>query len=106
MIIPPEVQIGAHTIRIRHNEEAMRIANLRGQMSLPEGTIRLSFEVEGIPRTVPQVFESLLHEFIHAIDCLYMKELEERQIMALAAGLAQVLVSIGIEPDFSQVPEE
>ena len=106
LVIPSEVQIGGNIIRIRHNEEAMRIADLRGQISLSEGIIRLSYTFEGRPRTTTQLFESLLHEITHAVDHLYMRELEERQVGALASGLTQALMSLGIEPDFSQIPEE
>lgn len=106
IVIPAECQIGANKVRIRQNEEAMRIADLRGQMSQAENIIRLSFTYEGINRTSPQILESFLHEAIHFIDHLYLRELEERQVTALASGLAQVLMSLGIEPDFSQIPEE
>lgn len=106
LIIPPECQIGGNLMRVRHNEQAMRIAELRGQMSIPEGIIRLSFIYDNKPRTTPQLLESFIHEIIHAIDLLYIRELEERQVGALASGITQALLSIGIEPDFSQIPEE
>lgn len=106
LIIPPECEIGANKVKIRHNEEAMRIADLRGQMSQAESIIRLSFTYDGCVRANPQVFESLLHEIIHWVDHLYIRELKEEQVGALACGIAQALLSMGIEPDFSQVPGE
>ncbi|MBA7499228.1 hypothetical protein ES704_01968 [subsurface metagenome] len=106
LIIPNEVQIGGNKIRIRISEKALDVANLSAQYSAYENIIRLSLIYEGKPRSIPRILESLIHEINHAIDGLYIRELEERQVGALASGLAQALLSIGIEPDFSQIPEE
>ena len=106
LIIPSEVQIGGNKLRIRINEKALDIADLSAQYSAYENIIRLSLLHEGRPRYMPRIFESLIHESIHAIDGLYLRELQERQVGALASGLAQAFLSLGIEPDFSKIPEE
>lgn len=106
LVIPSEVQIGGNKIRIRVNEKALDVAALAAQYSAYENIIRLSFIYEGKPRGIARIYESLIHEIIHAIDGLYLRELEERQTGALASGLVQAFLSLGIEPDFSQIPEE
>ena len=106
LIIPSEVQIGGNKIRIRINERALDVAALAAQYSAYENIIRLSLIYEGRPRYKPRISESLIHEIIHAIDGLYLRELEEKQVGALASGLTQALMSLGIEPDFSKIPEE
>lgn len=106
LVIPAEVQVGSNKIRIRINEKALDIADLSAQYSTYENIIRLSLLYNGKLRSIPRVFESFIHEIEHAIDGLYIRELEERQIGALASGLAQAFLSLGIEPDFSNIPEE
>ena len=101
-----EVQIGGRKVRIRISEKALQIADLAAQASIYDNIIRLTLHYEGQPRDNVVVFESLIHEILHIIDRLYMRELEERQVGALGSGLAQALMSLGIEPDFSQIPEE
>jgi len=104
--ILPEIQIGGRKVRIRISERVLQIADLSAQASTYDNIIRLTLHYEGHPRNNVVVFESLIHEILHIIDRLYMRELEERQVGALSSGLAQALISLGIEPDFSQIPEE
>jgi len=106
VVIPSEVEIGANKLRIRINEKALDVADLSAQYCAYENIIRLSLLYEGKARYMPRIFESLIHEIIHAIDGLYLREIEERQTGALASGLAQAFLSLGIEPDFSQIPTE
>lgn len=107
LIIPSECQIGAHTYKIRISEKALDVANIRGQVSFSEETIRLSLEHEGHKRSDTMVFEALLHEILHMVNNLYCGgELSEQQHEAIGAGISQPLLSLGIEPDFSQIPEE
>ena len=83
-------------MRIRINEKALDIADLSAQYSAYENIIRLSLISEGKPRYMARIFESLIHEIIHSIDGLYLRELEERQVGALASGLTQAFLSLGI----------
>ena len=101
-----EVQIGGRKIRIRISEKALHIADIAAQASTHDDIIRLALHYEGRPRNNVEVFENLIHEILHIIDHLYIRELEERQVGALSSGLAQALMSLGIEPDFSQILEE
>lgn len=106
-IVPSEVQIGGRIIRIRVNEKALDVADLQSQLSLQaDNIIRISLVLDGKARATIVVLQALCHEIAHAIDALYMKELEERQVGVLGEGFAQALISMGIEPDFSQIPEE
>lgn len=107
LIIPSECQIVAHTYRIRINNRALGIADLRANVSYNEQIIRLSTCLEGKPRSNSMTFEALLHEMLHPINHLFMGgELTEQQIEQVSAGLTQMLLSMGIEPDFSKIPEE
>lgn len=106
LVIPPECQVGGNKIRIRINEKALDIAGLSAQYSAYENIIRLSLIYDGKPRDKARVLESLIHELNHAVDGLYMRELEERQVGVMASGWTQIFLSLGIEPDFSQIPEE
>lgn len=107
LIIPPECQIGAHTYKIMINEKALEVANIRGQVSFSEEIIRLSLRHDGHSRSLTMVFEALLHEMLHVVNQLYCGgELNEQQHEAIGAGMSQPLLSLGIEPDFSQIPEE
>jgi len=106
IIIPSELQIGSRKIKIRISEKALGIADLQAQASIYEDILRLSLKYEGYCRSNAIIFENLLHEIVHFIDRLYMRELEERQVGALGSGLAQALMSMDIEPDFSQIPKE
>lgn len=104
LVIPPEVQIGAHTFEVRWSPKILDIQESRGGMEYrKELVIRLQPN-----RPITQTFQTFLHEVIHAIDQVFVNnaDLKEDQVQVLAAGLAQFLVCAGAEPDFSQIPEE
>jgi len=107
LIIPPECQIGAHTYKIRISEKPLAVAHLRAQVSFSEELIRLSLKEDEHVRSITMVFEALLHEILHVVNELYCGgEISEQQHEAIGAGMSQPLLSLGIEPDFSQIPEE
>jgi len=108
LIIPPTCQIGAHTYKVRFNDKLLGAADLRAQTNHKEQLIRLSTgEHAGVRRSNTMLFEMLLHEILHPINQLYCGgEVTEQQIEAISAGMAQALLSLGIEADFSQIPEE
>lgn len=107
VIISSECQIGAHTYKIRVSEKALAVANLRGQVSYPEEVIRISLKHYDYERSNTMIFEALLHEILHVVDALYCGgELTEQQTESICAGMSQPLLSLGIEPDFSQIQEE
>ena len=107
-VIPPECHIGGHTVRIRISEKYLDIADLAGESTMTEGIIRLSLHLDNKPRSRVCIFETLIHEIIHLVDREYVRDgaLEERQVGCLANGIVQALLSMGIEPDFSKIPDE
>lgn len=110
--IPPEVQAGHITYKIVFSDKALQIADMRGQVDHAAQLIRLSKHgtngtTRAIPRSSAVLFEMLHHELIHIHNHLWCGgELTEQQIEALASGLTQSLMSLGIEPGFSEIPEE
>jgi len=102
LTILPECQIGAHTFRIRWGDKYLDITGIRGHESCKDQIIRLH---KGQSNSA--TFECLIHEADHIVSYLYdIADSEEKAIIARAAGLCQFLLSLGIEPDFSQIPEE
>ncbi len=103
IVIPPECQLGAHTIKIVWSRKLLEIQDARGG-SENLGIIIIRLRPDR-PRT--SIFQTLIHELLHQIDFVYhLEDFTDGHIQVLSAGLAQSLLSMGIEPDFSQIPEE
>jgi len=102
LTIPAECQIGAHIIRIRESEKLLEKLEYRGSCNLKEQIIRLSFE----KRQLTSIFTTLIHEGLHISIQLSGLELKEGEIVAISEFLGQFLLSLGVEPDFSQIPQE
>jgi len=101
MVIPSECQIGAHTYKIRWSKARMDSANLRGESDYRDQIIRL------LPgRSPSQTTETLIHELLHIVSIIYYADLKEKEVLPTSEGLAQALMSLGFEPDFSQIPDE
>ena len=103
LVIPPKCQIGAHIIKIVWSRKLLEVQEARGGSEyLGEIIIRLMPN-----RPITATFQTLIHEIFHQIDFVYhLKDLGDDSIQVLSAGLAQALLSLDIEPDFSQIPEE
>jgi len=103
LIIPPECQIGAHTFKIRFSPKIMDIQDAKGGSEYrQEHIIRL---MPGRP--ISSTFQTLVHEAIHLGDAVFgTNSISEEVVRLLGGTLAQFLLSLGIEPDFSQIPEE
>lgn len=102
LIIPPECQIGAHTFKILWSLKILNIMECKGGAEYQERhVIRIRPD-----RPKTQVFQTLLHEVIHIGDFVHNRHREEEDIGHLASTICQCLLSMGIEPDFSQIPEE
>lgn len=99
--IPSQVKIGAHTFQIVFNTKWVEHAAHRAEVNTKEEKIRLS---RG--RSNTSLFESLLHEIRHANNDVYGFSEAEEEVCARTAALTLSLLSLGIEPDFSQIPEE
>ena len=93
-----------HTIRIRWNKELLEHANNDAEFSYRKMVIRLN---PARPHSV--IFEGLIHELRHAGDSIFGFEAKadpERVVTGESAALTQALISLGIEPDFSEIREE
>ncbi len=103
LVIPPEFQIGPHLFKIRWGDKYLDIAHIRAHENCKDQIIRLH-----TGQSTSATFETLLHEVDHIVCYLYGIEHgdEESALIARSVGFCQFLMSIGIEPDFSQVPEE
>jgi len=104
LVIPEEIQVGAHSFKICWSSKILDLQEARGGM-----VYRKELLIRLLPnRPITQGFQTFLHEVLHAIDNVFVNsdELTENQVQLLAAGLAQVFASMGIEPDFSQIKEE
>ncbi len=103
LVIPDKVQIGAHESKIRWSPKILDIMECKGGSEYRDDHI-----LRLMPhRPVSQQFQTLIHEGIHQIDHVFEVDgLTEAQVCILAGGLCQFFMSLGIEPDFSQVQEE
>ena len=101
LVIPPQCQIGAHTFKIVWNTRYVEHGERRAEADAKEQMIRLAHD-----RSNTSLFESLLHEIRHMIDYTFHLDESEEQITARTAALTQTVLSLGIEPDFSEIPEE
>ena len=100
--ISPECQIGAHIIEIVWSKKILEIQGAKGGAeNLEIIVIRLRPD-----RPITAIFQTFIHELIHQVAFVYHLDIEDETIQVLAAGLAQAFISLGIEPDFSQIPEE
>lgn len=100
--IPPSCQIGAITYRIVASDQVLDALDVRGQITSDDETIRLAFG----KRSAPQIFATLVHEFVHSAAHETGHELEEGAVAGIASGVAQALLSMGLAPDFGDIPAE
>lgn len=100
LVILPECQIGAIKFSIYRNDFLLEKLNQSGDINHKEQKLRIAH------REVDQEFLTLVHEAFHGIVAELGYELDEGCILALSTGITIFLQSLGIEPDFSQIPEE
>ena len=102
LVIPQVVQIGGQEYKIAWwNQKMQRSAESTAQSSGKYQVIRLDREWSDTMK-----FEHLIHEIRHQVDYLLTNDTEERTIRAEGSYLCQAILSLGIEPDFSQIQEE
>ena len=106
--IAPQFTIGARKFRIVFND--FLLAKMRDDASanMLEQIVRLPYKgsASGIKVTPEAQFELLLHEIEHTINVILGINASERDCTSRATLLAQALISLGLEPDFSQITEE
>lgn len=103
LVIPPECQIGAMEVSIRFNDWVLHKMDVAAYINLKDQMIRLSH------RKTDQEWLHLIHEALHGITDelgINFDGSTEAAINALSNGIVIFLDSLGIEPDFSQIPEE
>ena len=104
LVIPPEVQVGAIMYGLCRNDRLLERLNLSGHINSKDQLIRIAH------RKPDQEFLILVHEAVHGIcDELGITSDEntsEEFTKALSTGITLFLLSLGIEPDFSQIKEE
>ena len=101
LVIPPECQMGCRIIKIRFSDRILDWKEQRADESTKEEIIRLHTK-----QSDAATFETLLHEAKHISNYLYNVEEKEQSVDIASEALCQFLLSLGIEPDFSQIPEE
>ena len=101
LVIPSEIQIGAIKYRIVFSDKLLKKMSDRASMNIKEEIIRLQ---NGC--SAAQLFANLMHEIDHLAEDTAGISQEEQDSIARANLVAQALLSMGIEPDFSQIPEE
>ena len=104
LTIPPEFKLGCRTYKIRISEKILHETHCRAQVVDGEELIRLS-------QSQPfAMLESLMHELLHSIFFICGidedNDLDDKKITPMACLLAQALLTLGIEPDFSKIPDE
>ena len=101
--IKDTVQIGGHTFDVVHSPYYLDGLSCKGESEYRQRhTIRLLKD-----RPATQKFQTFIHEGLHQIDHVFGNgEMSEELIQLLAGGLCQMLLSMGLEPDFSDLPTE
>ncbi len=103
LVIPLECQIGGISFRIYYNDRLLEKMGLCAYISSKDQKIILTH------RKTDQEFFNLIHEVVHGVvfeNSIELGDNKEQTVSALGIGLATFLVSLGIEPDFSEIPEE
>lgn len=103
LVIPPEGQVAGLAFKICYNDRLLEKMDLAAHISSKDQKIILSH------RKTDQEFVNLIHEAVHGVVTENSVEFagdNEQGVCTIAIGLALFLLSLGIEPDFCQIPEE
>lgn len=103
LVIPGIAKVGAHDFKVVWSAKILDLLEAKGGSEY-----RNNHFLRLMPgRPVSQQFQTLMHEGIHQVDHVFdVGELSENQVNTLAAGMTQFLMSLGIEPDFSEIQDE
>ena len=101
LLIPPEINVGPLTFQIVFNEKLLKKMHDRASANVTEQKIRLPRETSD-----EQCFVLLIHELDHAAEDNCGIDFNEQNTCSRSSLIAQALMSMGLEPDFSQIPEE
>ena len=100
LTIPNEIQLGALKFSVRRNDFLLHKLDKSGAINSKDQMIRIAH------RKADMEFLILVHEALHGICDEQGITQDEGLVTAIATGFTIFLQSLGIEPDFSQIPEE
>ena len=100
--ISPQCQIAASTYDVVFSDWVLKKMDVRASCNVKEQKVRLPKD----DLKVEQTFTRLIHELLHLVDDTAGFEVNEGDIVVRGNLLSQALLSLGIEPDFSLIPEE
>ena len=95
------VQTAGLTYNIVFNKYLLEKMDDRASCNLKEQIIRLRRDMSN-----EYLFANLIHEIDHIAEDTAGIEINENETTARANLIAQAIMSMGIEPDFSLIPEE
>jgi len=101
LVIPPTIRMGALDINIVFNQRMLDATGDKGMSNSEDQKIRLDKNL-----TPSHKFVTLCHEIEHIAESLIGYTTNETVVSARAHMVAQAMLSLDIEPDFSQIPEE
>lgn len=102
LIVSPQCQIAALTYDIVVSDWVLKKMDVRASCNFKELKVRLPKD----NLRVEQTFTELIHELLHIVDDTAGFEMNEGDTIIRGNLLSQALLSLGIEPDFSRIPEE
>ena len=108
LIIPPKCQIGALNYKIVFSDYLLGKLENRATSNVAEQIIRLRKRATVGNKEISheQLLSDLCHEIEHIINDTAGLSEEEHEIVIRGSLMTQALLSLGIEPVFSQIPEE
>lgn len=101
IVIPAVIKIGPLDISVVFSDTLMEKMNDRSSCNIKEQIIRLRSGCSN-----DQLFANLIHEVDHIVEDVAGIDTKENSTIGRANLMAQALLSMGIEPDFSQIPKE
>ncbi len=101
LVIPPVIQIGPLKYSVVFSNKLMDKLSDRSSVNVKEQIIRLQDETSN-----EQLFANFIHEVDHVAEDTVGIETNEQNTVGRANLMAHALLSMGIDPDFSKIPQE
>ena len=102
IVIPKEIKIGGHTFRIML-DRGLVADGIRAHIDFKRLVIGINPDKKDSIKA-----EALLHEFFHGVNLIYLNNRidSDDEIEPLAEGVFQILDQLGMEFDWSGLPDE
>lgn len=100
-IVPPEFEMGACKYKIFRSQKVLEKLESAGHLSVSDEHILLPDK----DLSPERMLVCLFHELDHLANNTIGVDQDEREVDGRANMMAQAILSMGIEPDFSQVPK-